>query len=62
MYSNQFSVIYFYVMSLILITLGLWLILHIGLPFETLLGCVNLILGIGLAGLNTRGLYGDKNR
>lgn len=57
MIGRQFLKVYFYTMSLIMIILGLYLILHIGLAFETVLGTIMFLCGVGLAGINTVDVY-----
>jgi hypothetical protein len=60
MSGKQFAISYFYLVSLIMITSGLWMIIHIGIEITTYIGVLLLICGIVVAGFTTKITYEDN--
>jgi len=60
MSGKQFEICYFYLVSLIMITSGLWMIIHIGIEITTYIGVLLLICGIVVAGFTTKITYEDN--
>jgi hypothetical protein len=60
MSGKQFEISYFYLVSLIMIASGLWMIIHMGIEITTYIGILLLVYGVAIAGFTTKRVYEDN--